>query len=97
MLSTALLGGRSRGCSIINIYLFAFAAKLCRIMNDHLEEVVFLKVSFETNKDMVSHALVSLLNVFWYMNTSHLLALGCSSVQEHGRQSAAFLQVFSRR
>ena len=35
-----------------NIHLLT--AKLCRIMNEHLEEVVFLKVSFETNKDMVS-------------------------------------------
>ena len=36
---------------------FGMNAQICKIMNEHVDDVIFLKVCFESNKDMVSDLL----------------------------------------
>jgi len=36
-------------------------AQICKIMNEHVDDVIFLKICFESNKDMVSDLLCVLL------------------------------------
>jgi hypothetical protein len=39
-------------------------SQLCQIMNEHLEDVIFLKISFEANKEMCKNMGVKVLPYF---------------------------------
>ena len=48
---------------------FGINVQICKIMNEHVDDVVFLKICFESNKDMVSLMHYSRGIFFYHMQT----------------------------